>query len=276
MANLYATYTQFTNRVDVGSTPTAAEESVVMDALEDASRMLDRATFRRFYPSIETRVFDFDEQYLLRLDEDLLSVTTFTTDNGDTTVTAGFIYLLAGDSYNIQPYTRIRLKRDESDYLGFNTTPQRSQSVTGVWGYHEDYDNAFASSGAVIAEGGTFSASDTTLTVDDGTAFERGQTIQIDSEWLYISDISTNDLTVERGVNGSTAATHADATAISIYKPIRDVQRACLRLAMWFYAEEESALSYELQTAEDGSIIIPPAAPPAVHSFVKAYRRVRD
>ena len=55
-----------------------------------------------------------------------------------------------------------------------------------------------------------------------------GQTVLIESEQLYVTAISTNDLTVVRGINGTTASTHADGTDISIYRYPETVAEACL------------------------------------------------
>ena len=72
-------------------------------------------------------------------------------------------------------------------------------------------------------------ALDTTETgvdVTSGSLFEVGQTILIDSEQMWISAIATNTLTVTRGVNGTTAATHASGATIQTYEyPV--VQDAC-------------------------------------------------
>ena len=52
----------------------------------------------------------------------------------------------------------------------------------------------------------------TTVTVTDGTLFQAGDVLQIDSEYIWVSAVSTNDLTVTRNYGG-TQATHAsDAT----------------------------------------------------------------
>lgn len=74
-------------------------------------------------------------------------------------------------------------------------------------------------SGANINEGGTFSATDVTLTVTDGTKFTAGDGIQIDNEILRVSSITGNDLTVVRGIQSTTATTHTDATDIYIIGP---------------------------------------------------------
>lgn len=53
----------------------------------------------------------------------------------------------------------------------------------------------------------------TTVTVADGTLFQPGDVIQIDLEYVWVSAVSTNDLTVTRNYGG-TQATHASTSAI--------------------------------------------------------------
>ena len=54
------------------------------------------------------------------------------------------------------------------------------------------------------------STSATSISVDDGTDFEVNQNIKVGSEEMTITNISSNTLTVVRGVNGTTAATHSN------------------------------------------------------------------
>lgn len=75
--------------------------------------------------------------------------------------------------------------------------------------------------------GAISTTSETSITVDDGTDFEVNQNIKIDSEEMTITAISSNTLTVVRGVNGTTAATHTDNTSVfkddsTLYTPNRN------------------------------------------------------
>lgn len=67
---------------------------------------------------------------------------------------------------------------------------------------------------STINEGGQYSNSDTTLTVTDGDRFKAGDVIRIDSEHLYVSSVSTNDLTVIRAYAGTSATTHEDGARV--------------------------------------------------------------
>ena len=69
----------------------------------------------------------------------------------------------------------------------------------------------------LIAE--ALDATETAIDVDDAAWFEVGDTIRIDSEIVKIESIASNTLTVQRGMDGSVAATHVDdsATAYSFH-----------------------------------------------------------
>ena len=67
-----------------------------------------------------------------------------------------------------------------------------------------------------INEGGTFSASDTTLTVANGTGIATNDLILIDNEILKVTNVATNDLTVTRAPSGTDAATHANLATVTL------------------------------------------------------------
>lgn len=86
------------------------------------------------------------------------------------------------------------------------------------FGYRQSGDlyhppRIFGNTGTTVNES-PFAAGDTTLTVGDGTKFRVGQFILIESEILRVTAIATNDLTVVRGVEDTTDASHLIATAI--------------------------------------------------------------
>ena len=103
-----------------------------------------------------------------------------------------------------------------------------------------------------------------TVTVDATHGLKAGEVIRLDSELMYIESVSTNDLTVvraydgsvlashnanvaihvnrtltiERAINGTTGATHADATAIDVYEPPFDINQWCLAETIAAYLQE--------------------------------------
>ena len=74
--------------------------------------------------------------------------------------------------------------------------------------------NNKADSGSDAAE--AIDATETAIDVDDGTDFSINQVIAIDDEFMLITGISSNTLTVVRGYQDTTAATHSDNSNIFI------------------------------------------------------------
>ena len=69
-------------------------------------------------------------------------------------------------------------------------------------------------SGGRLNETGNISPLDNTLTVTNRLAFTLGQVIQIDKEQLLITAIRDDELTVDRGVNGTKAESHPGQSTI--------------------------------------------------------------
>jgi len=67
-----------------------------------------------------------------------------------------------------------------------------------------------------INEGGTFSNSDTTLTVTSGTGIATNDLILIDNEILKVTNVATNDLTVTRAQSGTEAAAHNNGSTVTL------------------------------------------------------------
>jgi hypothetical protein len=67
-----------------------------------------------------------------------------------------------------------------------------------------------------INEGGTFSDSDTTLTVTSGTGIATNDLILIDNEILKVTNVATNDLTVTRAQSGTEAAAHSNGATVTL------------------------------------------------------------
>ena len=124
----------------------------------------------------------------------------------------------------------------------------------------------------------TFSAADETLTVTDGTKVYAGEILKVDNEQMKVLSISGNDLsvvrgwagtakathssttdvyayrtyTVTRGVNGTTAAAHLNAVAISRYLPPYDVNWLCVQIAGLMHMKARSKFAGKVGNADMG------------------------
>jgi hypothetical protein len=148
--------------------------------------------------------------------------------------------------------TRLRITNQATTwYKDCSSTcdyPPTVVQVTGEWGWHEDYDNAFDSVDTVQDAGG-INASVTSITVADADGvnldnetprFSAGNLIKIGSELMDVvaTNTTTNVLTVRRARNGTTAAAHALNAAISVYSVDEVVNRVAARQAALLYARK--------------------------------------
>jgi len=262
------------------------DDEIMQAFCEAASRMFDGTCKREFYPMYEARYFDLPpDDSLLKLDKDLLAVNSFTTQNTGVSLTEStHYYLMNGKSYNESPYDRISMKSDGSyPNLLYSGTVQRSQCVTGWWGYHEDWSNAWQSSGDALAAA-ISSTTATTFTVADSDGadvygntprFKVGQLLKIDTEYMYLTTntTGTNTLTVIRGVNGTTAATHAQSTTVYVYRPMREIEQAALRLSHWLYGQKDQGYQNVIAALGEGTVEIPQGAPVDVQMVAARYKR---
>lgn len=70
----------------------------------------------------------------------------------------------------------------------------------------------------------TADPSDDVLTVDGSHGIVAGEELLIESERMLVLNVSTNDLTVKRGFDGTTVASHANDTAVQIYRTLTVVR----------------------------------------------------
>lgn len=193
--NLYANLTDI--KRSLGITGTTFDAALVVLA-ESICRAIDDECGRAFYPVTATRYYDGDGKDKLWLGDDLLTVTTLKTDDdGDGTYESTLAvtdYWLWPD--NSSPKRRIDIN-PEGSYASFPSGRRRVQLV-GIFGYSNDTET-------VGTLGEAVDGTETVITMTAGHSVSIGDTVYWGTEQAYVSGISTNDLTVVRGVNGTTA-----------------------------------------------------------------------
>ena len=214
------------------------------ELLEVVSRMVDRYCNRHFYVLTTTHVYDSDGGSELHI-QDLLSITSLKTDDNkdrtfETTWAATDYLLYPTNAEPTQlwgrPYTRVVVDVEAGSKSVFPAGRQTIQMI-GKWGFRDVTDDV-----ATDVNDTAFAAIDTAFDVDDGTKLSVGDTILIGSEQLYVTGINTNNITVTRGVNGTTAASHADNSDISIYRYPAEVVGACLMQSARFWSRKDTPL----------------------------------
>lgn len=132
ITNGFATLAEFKAWHNISSTD-AGDDTVIEQCVEAASRYIDGEVGRTFYARTETRYYDTPGSRILKLDDDLLTITTLT--NGNDVAIAATEYNLWPK--NSPPYSEIRLKassliRWEMDGSG---NVEAVIDVAGTWGY---------------------------------------------------------------------------------------------------------------------------------------------
>lgn len=252
--NAYATYADFqaympnsTNLVQ------AAAES----ALDAVTEQFYTEVGLRFYPMIESRYFDTpDEDNELWIGNDLLEILSLT--NGDTTAITSTEYKLW--PYNYYPKSCIQLLPLGTTFFNQNATSWNMAAITvnAIWGYHRNYGRAWAAGTTLGAA--QSSTTSTSWTVTASTAFAVGNIARVDNELILITATGTGTLTATRGWNGSTAATHDNGSAVTIWQYPADIKRAALIQAARLYRRPEAVYG----TVGGGEMGVQPVAIPTL------------
>lgn len=202
------------------------DDTRLLSLLEYASRRIDADTGRKFYTVSESRYYTAQWPHVLTVD-DLLSVSALATDgNADRTYSTAW----AASDYELEPanaYPKWQIFTTPNGACSFPTL-RRGVRITGVWGYGDGSGaSPWLASGATVTVATT---SATAVTASVGTPFAVGQTILAGTEQMYVTAVAGTALTVERGVNGTTAAIQA-AVAASIAQYPSQIREACRILA---------------------------------------------
>jgi hypothetical protein len=271
MSNAYADLTTLKSSGVLNITGTAFDARLLA-LLENVSRWIDSYCNRHFYVLNTTRRFDSEGGEQLPV-PDLISVTTLKTDEDRDGV---FELSWSSNDYLLyplnaepqqpwgRPYSRALVDTEAGTRAAF-PAGKATVEITGKWGFREVVED----SGADINEGSAFGASDITLKVTDGSKFAVGQTLLIEGEQLYITGIATDDLTVVRGVNGTTATSHPDGTDIFIFRYPGSVVEACLIQASSRWQRRDAAL-----TIGSGGRAVSREPDPEAQRLLSPYRRL--
>lgn len=255
----------------------AVDDARLRSVLEAVAEAIDGADgcYRTFQPYTATRYYRSWDGSVLRLDEDLIEVTSLKTDDdGDGTYENTWAtptdYFLepANAAIRRQPYGEIVTANYAGRY-SFSGV-QRGVQIVGIWGYWRDL------LAVDTVKAGGWSSSATSVEITGTGTVEALQTLLVDDEQIYVTGVTTgaNDtLAVERGANGTTAAAHSAAAAVSVYRyPAAIVEAARLSAAKLF---QDVHSPYGVTGGGDlGTVIVPRVFDPRVRAFLQPYRRI--
>ena len=236
-----------------------SDANAIRRILEASSRRIDDyCEGGSFGPQTETRFYDIGSgslrespQYqtmsvaddirvsmstpgIIQLDGWLVSTTTVTAYGGtdratSETLTEGYANDFFLMPYNADPKTTLKLNEDTTKGLD---SGQQTLSILGSWGYTAD-------TSSVTTSDAISSTTATSVSVTSAADLGPAQTILIDSEQLYITAISGNNLTVERSANGTTGATHSGGATVYRYVYPELVVQACLDLSKIVFRDRD-------------------------------------
>ena len=270
----------------LGVTPpiNPGDDAVIQRLIGAATDFMTQECARSFIPVRETRAVDARGLHVdgacLNVGADLLEIVTLTNGDG-TVITSGQYALLPRTGYpkygiELLPSSNLIWTDDGVDWQGAIT-------LDGLWGYHEDYAHAWVNTLDSVQDTGGINATTPTITVTDAdgqdaryqTRFAVGQLLKVESEFLKVLAVvadATNQLTVLRGANGTTAATHAKDKPLYSYAPMRNLEQICIALVAWLYRNKGSA-GDQIQVLMEGTRIVSGEVPRLIMDVLEDYLR---
>ena len=178
----------------------------------------------------------------------LIDATTVTNYSGTDRSTSETLSEGYANDYWLEPYNsnpKVRLKFNEDSTKSFNAG-QQTLAVAGTWGDTNDTTVQTDLAAAITDDAAV------EIEVTSAASLGIAQTILVGTEQMYITGISSNTLTVERGVNGTTAATHLINVNVSSYDYPPLVVQACLDLAKIEFRDRDMGVTNIIGTGEQG------------------------
>jgi hypothetical protein len=281
--NCYADVNQFKEYFGI---TTPENDAKFVSLFDVASRLIDKKMERVFYLFEGTRYYD-GGGVRVTLDDDVYSFTSLDVDtDGDGVYESNYTLDISGTSQpdaftyerpRVASWPKVRLEANPWGRYGhFGSGIRAAIKIVGVFGFGNDYPApAYSDSGETIT--GNMTASDLTLTSTGDSILSAGQTIKIDSEQIFISayDPAQKKATIQRGVNGTTAATHSSLAAITLYCYPPAITQACMIHSMRQWKRRESAFQNVVGDANTGITTVYKGLDPDVLEIIKDYKRNR-
>ncbi|MHC4558859.1 MAG: hypothetical protein ACYS80_16325, partial [Planctomycetota bacterium] len=237
-------------KADTGQTQAITTEyggylNIVKSYCFQFSKVIQQEIGRSFVPYQEQKTFYFSEiiprrqfiwngaTYELKLTEDLLGIDSITY-MGQALASSTYRPVDVFRDSNGYPYKSILF--DPDGLPGYGTDFTDSIVVTGQWGSHDSESDSYSAVG-VLAE--AIDDSVTTVKVANSTLYNIYDYIKIDDELMFITATDTtptpDEMTVTRGVNGFTKASHLINAPISRWNVVDDVSLLATRMVAYFY-----------------------------------------
>lgn len=250
------------------TTETADDALLYSSIMEASADFGAEGLMRVVAPYTATLKFSPDDQRGRTLCvDDLLAVTTLT--NADGVVVSASNYNLRPD--NRYPKNQIELTSASALYWNFPYVENRVQ-VAGTWGYVPHYGSHLRASGAVIPAGNLSDSATSVVLASGGSAFSPGDLVVIGTEWVLVSAVSSNTLTLERAQLGTTAAEHTSGDVLYLYTAPNDI-RLAVKLIVAYYYKTKHQLGGRV-TVYAGGVVQVADLDPKVEAIRKRHARL--
>lgn len=268
MTHAYCTIDDVKDSInDSGSSLDAFLVKVVLSVTE----FIDKRTKTQFVPWSGEKRFDGSGTPRLFI-PDCLSLTTVVDDTSTLTDSDYLLYPRNAASIG-QPYTWLQMDPDGT-YSSW-TREMDIVSLTGAWGYSQELESLTTLAAAIE------STTATTITVPTGLV-QAGHVLKIGDEALFVSAVTVGDpsdtVTVKRGQEGTTAATHENGATVSNYEAPYDIWQVAWGMAKNLYKAKDQLGERATALEELGKIQINRALTKDLAELLKFYmvrRRVR-
>lgn len=252
MSHTYATVEQFKTTQWGSANPGTVYDGVILSMLEAVSRKVDGFCGRSpayqsgFGPRTGTNTYDaqgwyggytlYRDNMVMDLEDDLLTVTQATvldqTGGTASTIVNGTDFYL--QPYNVSPKRVLVITGLGQSYI---VPGLQILSIAGTWGYQQGTRPSTVTLGSA-------GSTATSLVASGSADFGTGATLSVGSEQMYVRAITGGTaLTVDRGVNGTTAGTVAGSQAFSYYTYPSDVVTGTLAVAQRRWRMREAGLT---------------------------------
>ncbi len=234
-------------RIDASSTGLNFQFDIIAEAV---SRLFDNYLGFPVFPSSAVQFYTAYDALHLSLEQPLISV-----DAIDLSFNVGTSYdvAMAVGQFNLTPYNAPtesppRPYWDIEVKLNATTVfPQgwpKAVRITGTWGYFNEHAPTTATLATAI------NSAVTAIQLNGATALHPGQTILMNTEMMFVTATPTSStgahtsgITVQRGMNGTSAIAHTSGAIIEVYSyPV--IEQAALYQAGMDYRAQDAPLGF--------------------------------
>jgi len=274
---------------------TTQYDTLFITLAERMSRWIDNHTGRMFYPFIDTRYYSVDKNrvHVEEFDDlwidDLMEITSVSiSENDGSTYTAlatgDYIPMYSQDFNSEKSHTL--LKVDRNGDLGSWPVGQRSVRVIGTFNFTDDRSNFFEDTLDEV-EDNPLASGGTELTVNDVDGADLrgitpriapGNLLRMESEFVEVASTSAtgNTAVIVRGVNGSTAAAHAQNIQIDKFMPPEPLKQACIIQAIKQFKRGQAGYGDAAAQMDLGRVLQMKSFDEGALVLLQAYKKVEN